>query len=91
MRSPSFGFLHLGHSQINQGQINFYGRPFRKEPKCVVSAGSGQYSVFNTEGDVRVKCPIAIEKTCSRKTKHRGIFTCEFCGETVEISTEPGQ
>ena len=41
--------------------------------------------VFNTQGELSVRCPYCQQVNIFPESENPEIFTCEFCGETVEI------
>ena len=40
---------------------------------------------FNTQGELSARCPYCQKVNIFPESENLEIFTCEFCGETVEI------
>jgi len=57
---------------------------YRRETIQVVSEHR-KAPAFNTQGERSVQCPYCQKVNIFPESENLDIFTCEFCGETVEI------
>ena len=47
-------------------------------------------AAFNTEGEVKVKCPYCGKENTFPEAETQTIFSCEFCGNTIAVE-DPAQ